>query len=546
MRHLFKGLKINRTNLVKALLLWLWIVYFTWLWLNQYWSDGDRVYSGSIASWADGSAHLAYASRFAYGDIFSNQLPIYAGYPFSYPFVTDALPGLTSRLLPIPLLASYQLWGILLSILVILVLFYFFRTLTQRVDSAILSLYLFLLSGGAGGWYWLRDKIDSGNLYSVFEPLTQEYTQYADKGIHMLNNISGMLLPQRAFLLGLVFGCIILGLCWQIYTSKQKLGWKHFLTLGVSLGLLPIIHPHTLIFVSLFVCWTGLLTLLRYRWQWVWAFMPAASIGLGLIAIFILPTVEGSGFTQWYPGWLAADKEINWFWFWWLNWGFFLPLGLWSFWQAGNKEKLFWSPVWLWFALANLIQFQPYIWDNSKIFLWIHLVISIFIAGWLVQNHFKSKPVDFLFVGAIIILLAFSGGLDSIRLLQFEQNKIELLSQEEIELAEFVRESTAPDAIILTSDRHNHPVSILTGRQIIMGYRGWLWTYGIDYNKRQRLVEIIYEGFSDWQENITDLGIDYIVIGPSERYQYQINDPVFDQNLELVYQSENHLVYKTN
>ena len=49
-----------------------------------------------------------------------------------------------------------------------------------------------------------------------------------------------------------------------------------------------------------------------------------------------------------------------------------------------------------------------------------------------------------------------------------------------------VRERTPAHTIFVTGDRPNNPVAGLAGRSVVMSYRGWLWTYGIDYSRREQ------------------------------------------------------------
>ena len=52
-------------------------------------------------------------------------------------------------------------------------------------------------------------------------------------------------------------------------------------------------------------------------------------------------------------------------------------------------------------------------------------------------------------------------------------------------LADWVRQNTPADAIFAVADEHNSPVPTLSGRRVMSGYPGWLWTYGLsDYAQK--------------------------------------------------------------
>ena len=48
-----------------------------------------------------------------------------------------------------------------------------------------------------------------------------------------------------------------------------------------------------------------------------------------------------------------------------------------------------------------------------------------------------------------------------------------------------MRQNTPADAIFAVADEHNSPVPTLSGRRVMSGYPGWLWTYGLsDYAQK--------------------------------------------------------------
>lgn len=522
---------------------WIWSVAIAYLWLNQYQYTSDGVFAGSIAAWADGAAHLSYASRFAYGYIWSNQLPVYLDHPFSYPFVADAVAGLTTRLLGIPLLSSYQIWGVIFSAGALWAIARFGQLVSGSRAVAGLGLSLFLLSGGLGGLAFFEDVSRSG-LVNTLSQLPRQYTHMSEAGIEMINTITAQLLPQRALLLGLVLGTTILANLYQIYVNRELPSRRRLVTLGVLLGALPMIHPHTLIFVSGFVAWVGILTLTRVGWHWAFAAIPSLVLGLWQISTFILPGMGQGQFARIELGWLPGEQGINWFWFWLNNWGLFLPLLLLVYWRMERQLQIFFAPIWLWFVLANVVVFQPYTWDNTKIFLWFHLLGSLLLALNISKLYRRGRAVSRLALSALVLVLSWSGGLDVLRQFQFEHNSIAMYAPEDLRLAEFVRANTLADAIILTGDRHTHPIPTLTGRQIVMGYRGWLWTYGIDYSTRQRQLADIYAGSEMADTWLKQLRVDLVVLGPNEADSYFVNQNYFDTNYRLVYQDGPYRLYQ--
>lgn len=519
----------------------LWILYFSVLWLIQYIFLDDGIYAGWLGSWADGSVHLTYAAKFAYGPWWTNQLPIYVDWPFTYAFAADLLTGLLVRFTGLSLLVAHQFWGWFFSVTIILLGYRFYVIFVQSSRAAVVGLTIFILSGGLGFIYFFEDIIHRG-FGQVMTSLPRQYTHLPQNGIEWINPISGLLIPQRALLLGLIVGLILLRWLWVIYSDPLTQSSKEFVICGIALGFLPIVHPHTFIVLGCVSWWVSLLTWKQIKWTWIKFWMPAILISLGLIKFFVLPATTNTDFFAWNPGWLAADGFISWVIFWWLNWGLFGPLALVSFLLADRKKQKFLLPFVGLFVLANLWQFQPYDWDNTKILIWIHLVFSGLVAHQLIEWSIDTKS-RICVIGAILVL-TFAGGLDAIRLFDLRQNLIPMYAQEEVNIARIIRTQTNPDSLFLTSDRHSHPVPNLTGRQIVAGYRGWLWTYGIEAKPRFKDITAIYAGESNAMDLLAKYKVDYIVVGPHERKTYTVNQDFLQQNFTIWLETANYQIYQ--
>lgn len=237
--------------------------------------------------------------------------------------------------------------------------------------------------------------------------------------------------------------------------------------------------------------------------------------------------------------------NISWITFWVLNWGV-LPIvaGL-GWWRLPPKLKEFLLPFLGVFVMANLLLFQPYDWDNSKIITWVLLVLVIPVAVEL-YALFRSNSIWKQVVALVLfILLTFSGALDVVRQLQ-SVTQVGMYSPHDLHLAEWARDNTPSDSVWLTSDLHIHPIPTLTGRQLVMGYRGWLWSYGIDYSQREREVEQMFTLMGNYQGLLDQYSVDYIVLGPHELAQFSVPIFRYNQEFEQVYHTAHYRVYKVN
>ena len=119
-----------------------------------------------------------------------------------------------------------------------------------------------------------------------------------------------------------------------------------------------------------------------------------------------------------------------------------------------------------------------------------------------------------------------------------------MFSSEDVSLAQFVREHTSKDAIFLTSDKHNNPIPCLAGRRIIMGYRGWLWTHGIDYRTRERDVFEMYQGSDRASALLNQYGVDYVLLERDKARDFHENPGFFLRRFPMAYSSQNFMLLK--
>jgi len=538
-----------------ALHLLIWGLFFTAVWSHQLNLTSTGITAGSIASWADGAAHLTNISTFAYRSLIPTTLPVYLGHPFTYPFVTDWISGLLVRL-GFPLITAYTWLGLILSLAIVYLLYRFYLFFLHNSWAAFISSAIFLLSGGLG-FIWFIDAIINTPHPRLSSLLQPEYTHLDSVHIGWINIITSELLPQRAFLLGLTIGIILLAFCYQLLVKPQVLKFSHWLAAATLYGLLPIIHPHTFIVISFTLAWTFILTLKQshlYR-HWIIFGLVSLPLALALISSFILPGTS-SGFIRWYPGWLARSFSINWLWFWLLNWGLFPFAALLGSFFLNRRQRLFLIPALILFVAANLFLFQPYDWDNSKILTYTYLLLSapagllivrLFTVGLSKFKRHSIKSLALVFLALTLFsILTFSGFLDIIRVLDYSHQSIPMFTRDELQLADWVKTNTPTGTNILTSTTHNHPVPVLTGRQIIMGYPGWLWSYGIDYTDRIKNIQTIYSGSTNALDLINTYHIDYIIIGPTELAQFQPNIEFFTDHFQPVFTNSTYTIYTVN
>lgn len=514
--------------LKKNWLFWIYFlgfgVFFGRAWSLALFMDEVGLRSGWIASWADGAAHLSYMSAFAYRSIFPTVHPLFLGKPFSYPFVVDMLGGMLVKI-GLPLHISYNLLGFVLSMFLVVMVWKLFSKLFKNEVVSFLGGLVFFLGAGLTN---LEKFVDL--------PYKQIFDTY-----DWVDIISAQIMPQRALILGMPLGILIYLVIFDYFKNK-KIGKLKLALVGLLTGLMSIIHAHTLIALFFLVSWLFVLDVYKnkqIRNGWWWYGLPA--VVLGILMLFRQAGSFDTTFIRFLPLWLVKSKNENLLWFWIKSWGIWPIIAYMGF-SSLKKKKVLFLPLMLLFVLLNLFSFQPYDWDNTKLFLWIYLFFSGVVGVSLVNIWKKRKWVAVL----CFVLMIFSGTIDASKLMRPQNDPVlYLFTHEDIETAEKIRSITDFDSVFLTSSYHLNPIPVLTGRQILMGYPGWLWTYGIDYGGREDEVETMFAGGEESEELMSKYGVSYVVfdyiVSGSFKNSYE---KYFTENYLKIIENEKYRVYE--
>lgn len=503
----------------------------------------DGLYSGRN-NWGDLAGHLNVVMPFVENANKNLEYPDYAGTRMSYRFMFEFF---TSALISggVPIREALVIPGIVLSMIIFLLFYLLARQITQNKKIAAISLILYAFAGGLGFIYFLEDlqsnKVNPSGM--------TDYTHYPDKKIFFSNQIATLILPQRSTLIGFPAAFIVFAILWRWFNRKAE--YKEMIFAALIIGLMPFFHWHTFFaigFISVLLFFLDLkITILTKSYKkidkkrlksWIIFFLIIAILSAPQISFSITPLTDkiGKGFIEPISGWLSKDQ--NWLVFWVFNLGVLFVLALPAFLFARRQLKIFYIPFLGLFVLSNLFKFQPWDFDNLKIFyMWLP-VHSIMIAAFVHKVFEKKKSLAML----IIALSIFSGIL---AVISEAQTSYRLYGYTEVELGKWVRENTPKDAVFLTYTGHDQFVPGLGGRRIFMGFEGWLWSRGIfDYHQRIDAIKRMYNGGEEAVKLLEKYGIDYVVIGPTERANYKANETFFDSNFPIVKEFGGYKIYK--
>jgi hypothetical protein len=535
--------------------------YSTWFTFQMFTTDQvGNVLAGHEHIWADGAAHLTMVSYFGYRNILPTSSPFVINTPFSYPFLVNWMSGLLVRLGTTPFFAI-QVITLVTVTSGLFMLYWLMYRLSKKHSLASLASFLYLTNGGVGGYYFIKKILTADYPWQNFLNPDQSYSYMPEQGIEFINVVHGMLFNQRAFSLGLLAGSSLLIIFLELFKTRKLSVWKKVAAV-VIIWLLPIIHTHT--FLAMFLLlgswtiwnlWTQKTNIKSKRntnfiKEIVSIIIPSAMGSSIIFAVFFSSSVTGN-FMTWAPGWIVDGNISTWFVFWIKNWGLTLPMWIAATMLLINKKPKsqltgFNLSCLIVFLLSNLLAWQPNVWDNTKIFAWSSVGSSLAIAWLLLEVKLSKKIWSKILVSIIILLLTFTGVVELYRVARIDLHQHQMYSQEEVKLAAWARNSTDLNSVWLTSDQHNHWLINLTGRQTVMAYRGWLWTYGYDY---QQLESDIIKMFANPQTNtnlFTKYGINYVVVGPSEKAIFAANIKSLSQleTTRLVHETANYQIWE--
>jgi hypothetical protein len=527
---------------LSAIVIALFVIRWTILWRGALTTNASGLWAGHINIWGDWALHLGDVTSFVYGDNFPPVNSRYLGGPLAYHYLASITAAALVKLGMQPTTAlAFHSWFFCLAVL--LGLYAFGLRLTRDRSAAGLSIVLFLL-GGTLGWLFRFAAMDkSHNIWGTFWQQPWDRNVANDANYRWPNMFFDLIESQRAYVYGLPLFFLIMTLLLEGQAQRSR---RLFVAAGLVAATLPFAHTSTLVALALIVPFLCLFLPLSsfeqaanidlgtrinrvvgtmiadYRASFAnWAIFGAIWVVLSLPQLYLQQGGQRgeTAKIRWDKGWIASPDP--WPWFWLKNLGWFIPLLVVGLILAhklldGPARRVIWATMPT-FVLCNLIAFRPWDWDNTKMLFYWFLAVCLLVSALLMRAWREQGTllVRTLIVGVVATMIL-TGVLMNMQQL-LGKDRYQLLSTEEVRLAQEVREKTDPHAVFVTGTQHNHPVPVLAGRQVLMSYTGWLFAFGIDYDQRLSDLRAIYALAPNAQGLIDKDGIDYVVIGPGER-----------------------------
>ena len=515
---------------------------------RSYQPTAQGLLAGGSWSYADWAAHLTYAGSFAYGHNFPPQFPVDPGHRLAYPFMIDLL---AASLVPLgtSLTSALVLSSGLLALAFPAVMYLAGVRLVASRGAAALAVLVFTLGGGLGFVSVLQNVARSGP--SALQHVNGLLTQSIDQNVQWLNPVLAWMLPQRSVLFGFSLALLVMALLWVALRADPAAvlpgQWGRriapFAFAGAVAGLTPLFHLHAYgTIVALAAFWA----LFSPRREWLAFFGLALPLGAPAV-LWMLGGGAASIHQQLW--WLADsgghhDSPVL---FWLRNTGLLIPAMAAGFAWRGvlpPRVALHLAPIWLWFLVPNVIVFQPWDWDNTKFFAYWALFGALAV-GALLARLMRSGLEGRLVAYALLLGLVLSGAVDLARSAGPNALEAQFTDAGGVQVAAWARDHTAADAVFLVAPAHNEPIPTLGGRRVMVGYAGWLWTYGLaDWGQRTSDAERMLRGDPATPALLRSYGVDYVVIGPQELSGVGANAAYFARTAVRVYSSGGYTVYR--
>ncbi len=524
-----------------------------WGILNAFYFENENIFTFSWIVNSDWMMHLTQVQNFSelpFWEVATHH-PIYSGdilsYPFFINFVSGVLLFLTGNIV-----FAMQAPMILGTFLFLFSVYFLFFVLLENRFTAVVAFFLFFFTGGLQFLdffsLWTFDQFQSLYDFSFDQQLVK-------LGYHWKSFFLTTLLPQRAYLWGIIVGSFSLFLFFQRFISflqseKKDISFSvfqytknelsQFFIIGLLLGFLSVVHTHSFLYIVLL--FFGL-TIFYIRYIIIFLSIAGGALITSFPFLCLLfhkkNTISEISF---FP--LEQLAQDSFFHFWHLNLGiffwsiflFFIPF-IWNFifGEEKSERKTLLIRVFLitfiLFIAFSFIKMQSNPWDNTKLWLWNVLFFSLFFSSFLTALWQKSilgkiiSAVIFFFsiISGIIMLIS---GLNDIPTQVFSKN--------DLFRAEEAKTIVLPSDIIMTSDYFHLPFTVLVPKQIFLGYRGWISSYGMNTKNKIALLERVYSGGPNAIQILKRENIRYVLLDDSARSIFLVNDSFFQNEMQVV------------
>jgi hypothetical protein len=433
-----------------------------------------------------------------------------------------------------------------------------------------LAVVIFYTLGGIGGFTVLRARA-----WTWETAINHDCSQFTtdNQELYWFHGFSHILLPQRSAtysfpLLVFVTVCIYEGVNATGLSKSQKSSL--FLMAGFITGLLPLVHAHSLACLAIVFLPYALLHPVRsfslnettgLFIHWLQFGIPILGESLLQLPVYMDrlgpdATQQSSSFLRYSPLWRGQwatyrgggllNEICNFCLLWARGTGLFMFLGLIGFLFFNGRQRKLYFCFWLIFVVSNLVQFQPWDKDNTKMFIVWAMICTAGVSLVIYKLWRIPLILTKIFAVLVVISLILSGSM-----MLYRESTLwwQYMDHEDHEFGNWIAVNTDPDAVFIVNDSHIHPVTNLGGRTAVVNMAGWVQSHGYpDMWKRYSDLREMLARPAFSKELYTKYNISYVVYDWRLQHDNQVDMDFFqfDPNIKLVFHTPKYSVFDTS
>ena len=516
------------------------------------------------STYGDLCLHLGIATSLR-GATYPPDYSLLPGTLLGYPFLGDSMVT-TMLLFGSDLTGAFVVTGTLMMLLVFTGFVMLCWEVTHSRAATVIATALMFLNGGLGFLYAL-DGIgrDATAFKDIFTGFYLTPTNQPALNLRWVNVICDMMIPQRTLLAGWM---ALLPALWLLVNAVRGRQFRTFALLGVWAGAMPMIHTHS--FLGLGLISAGVMAYCmvsaprQERFNTLLRFLLYGGIAVVLalpqLLTWSVPQTVNGGALRFCFNWVnnQGDGRLidGYCWFWIKNvgliWLMMVPAALNGPRRPrdtdappmqGDLTRMLGLGALCIYIVAELIQFQPNIYDNNKLFYVAYMVMLPAIGLYLtaIWNRLKGLRGRTLLAVVFMFTALLSGSLSIAREILSDY---QLFSRESVAAAAYIEENAPRDAVVLTGEQHNNAVAALTGRDIVCGTGSYLYFHGIDYSTQLQDERTMLEAPGENTALLDQYDISYIYLSSYERSDFDVDEAWFALHCDLVFSEGDITIYR--
>lgn len=422
-----------------------------------------------------------------------------------FPFITDFFSAMLTYT-GIGPVSSLYMTNFPLYFSLVMLSVYFIYSITKRRYAAVVGFVLFLLCSlwfnavliyltGVNFQFFSNSTVQQAAKSGWMNLFQQPIYNFSDP---LVSNFA----PQHDLVLGFPYALIVLLFLYLAFFKKDEragkggagkdFGTKEFAFVGLLVGLMPLVHPFSMIFVFMFAAVAFFYSIYRYRRGFGSVFLkrwlPLGAVSV-VVALPLLLYIHGGSLAStffmseltdsiWYTPFASVPKLVLWhveFWF--VTMGAILVLGLIGLYFL-RKDLIIFAPAFLGLLMINIVRVQPSFGDSNKIALYFLFFMAI-SASELLARMAKRRIWFKAMAVALFFIVTLSGFMPEYGLL-FNGGGI-IAPSTEINATSWIVNNTPQDAVFINNCYNNvfGGISGLAGRHAVLENLWYITLVGI-------------------------------------------------------------------